>query len=605
MVRMAILVMAVLAQACGGNEQSIQPTTVEPTTTQPTTTQQPTTQPTTTQTTTAQPPDSSATPSATDEPTSTQPPLEPAAPLPDPALQSIDQVVEVMFERAQAEQVVVSMLDQLDIGLYNEDGTPIRTGAEASDTDLYLYEPEARGLVAMARKNTDVESWIPFRDFHAALANLGFQGSAEELAGAYASAYEADFDAPISKLVYALAGVDVDAPLPPFAMWLMLVDGFVPPSEGGGGAQLALTGPFAGSSSAGWGVAQPNVQQISPLPLEADPLVIAHLMAVVSSASVNVSATPAKAHEGHGASGSPVTITANVRATAGFFISPFSLRPLIPSNPTGGANLPVTWTVHPSLQDHGTVPLAPSVTDPLGQARLTYTPNQEDANGEGYLANAIGTVQASVDGAQLINQAYGVPTLGALVGRQVFGLTLLEVEWHEPEAMRISLVNTYDVTLDLILATGHASGTDRFEGILALQEDGTWRGVVNGSASGSHQTQAFGERCSSSWSASQLVEVVGAEAPFALNGDFYFEFHPVTAPSGSLGSGKCPPTVGSYEGVDYAPYNDYNVSQAAEHQGLVIILPQQPGGTRDYPVHLAGVVDANWRVEIEFLEPQP
>lgn len=594
--RLSIVVIALLVQACGGAEQSMQPTTTQgtsaPTTPRLTTTGEPSSQPTNLQQPTGAP----------TEPTSSLLPLEPAASLPEPELESIDQVVEVMYERAQAEQVVVSMLGQLEIGLYNEDGTPIRQGAEQSDDDLYLYEAEARGLITMVRRNSDPEGWTPFRDFHAALADLGFQGSAEELAQAYASAYDADFEAPMSKLIYSLAGIDVEAPLPPIAMWLLFVDGFVP--SGNGGAALAVTGPFAQTGSARWGVAQPNVQQLSPLPLEVDPLVIAHLMAVVASASVNVTANPAKAHEGHGGPGSPVEITANVRATAGFFMSPFSLRPLIPSNPTGGANLSVTWTVAPSLQDHGSVPLTPSVTDPLGQATLTYTPNPEDANGEGYLANAIGTVQASVDGGQLINQLYSVPTLGPLVGRQVFGLTLLEVEWHEPEAMRISLVNTYDVTLDFILAKGHASGTDRFDGILALQEDGTWRGVVNGSASGSHQTQAFGESCSTSWSASQLVEVVGAEAPFALDGDFYFEFHPVTAPSGSLGGGKCPPTVGSYEGVDYAPYNDASVTNAEQNQGLVILLPQRPGGTRDYPVRLEGVVDANWHVEIEFLEPQ-
>jgi hypothetical protein len=118
-----------------------------------------------------------------------------------------------------------------------------------------------------------------------------------------------------------------------------------------------------------------------------------------------------------------------------------------------------------------------------------------------------------------------------------------------------------------------------------------------------HQTQALGQPCSASWSASQLVEVVGEAAPYALNGDFYFRFMPVTQPSGSMGSGKCPPSVGSYEGVDYAPYNDYSISAAAEKQGLVIILPQKPGGTRDYPIKLPGVVDATWHVTIEFLEP--
>lgn len=590
----AIVVIALISGGCGASEASAPPGI-----------QSGTNQPTTTPTLEATTPTTLPSPS----PSAGRPEPPSPAPLPDAELATIEGISAGLYERAQAEQVVVSMLDLLGIGLYEADGSVIRAGSERSDADFFVFEPEVRGLVELLKSSVDQERWVAFRDFHAALADLGFQGSAEELATAYNAAYEADYEAPMTQLVYGLGGVDVEAPLHPLAPWLLFLDGFVPPN--GDQAAIAMTGnrpATAGlrvaANPASWGLARDRIAEISSLPLEADPLVIAHLMGVVASGSVVVSATPGLAHEGHGGPGAPVTLSASVNAVASTFVSPFSRRPLIPLNPVPGAGLPVTWLPDPALERHGSVTLpSGTVTDPLGRNSITFTPRQEAANGEGYLTREVATIQASVPGALLVTQLYGVPSLGALVGGEVRGLGLMDVEWHAAEAMRISLVEDYDVTIDLIIATGHTRGRDTFEGLLALQEDGTWRGIATGTATGSHQTQALGQPCSASWSASQLVEVVGEAAPYALNGDFYFRFMPVTQPSGSMGSGKCPPSVGSYEGVDYAPYNDYSISAAAEKQGLVIILPQKPGGTRDYPIKLPGVVDATWRVTIEFLEP--
>ncbi|HUR16508.1 MAG TPA: hypothetical protein VMZ33_04440 [Candidatus Limnocylindrales bacterium] len=523
-------------------------------------------------------------------------------PLPKPELHTIDDITAVLYERAQAELAIVSILDLLDIGLYAADGSVVRSGSESSDADYFVYEDEARGLATLLRSYDVEDRWVSFADFHAALVDLGLQGTPEQLAAAYNSAYEEDFESPIVQLVLALGPIDPESDLHPLAQWLLFLDGFVPPHGDGHGA----AGGVASNHTPRWGVARDGVQALVPVPLEADPLVIAHLMSVVGSASINVQANPPKAHEGHGGPGSPTAITGTVTAIASTFISPFSERPLIPLAPTAGAGLPVTWHPDATLNEHGTGPIPPhGVTDPLGRASFDFTPRQEDANGEGYLTSEVSLIQASVSGAQLVTQLYGVPSLGALVGREVRGLGTLEIEWHAAEAMRISLVNTYDVTLELIIGRATGDGTDSFNGILALQEDGSWRGVVDGTATGTYRGTALGEACTTSWSARQLVEVIGQASPHALNGDFYFRFEPATPPTGSLGSGPCKSSLASYEGIDYAPYNDASITNAAQDQGLVIILPQKPGGTHDYPVKLEGVVDANWHVEIEFLEPQP
>jgi hypothetical protein len=619
---LAVIVCAlVIASGCGSPQASLAPSglgspgqpnsTGRPTSTgQPSTTGRPTAGelPSSTEPAASIPSGgASAEPTPTNVPPTDAPPT-PASPLPDPELESASEIAEALFERSQAEQAVVSMLKVLGIGIYSADGSPIRPGAEASDSDLYMFEPEVRGLAEMTRTNESDpdEGWIAFSDFHAALADLGFAGSAEDLAQAYNSAYEQDYEAPVPYLVTAMASIDPSAPLPPLAAWLMFVDGFVPPA--GGSATIASLGaglPLVAADTPRWGVARDEVQQFVPLPLEADPLLVAHLMPVVHGASLTVTSSPGEVHEGHGSNGEPSTLTATVFAVASTFISPLSRRPLFPLNPVGGAGLPVTWHIDPQLSEHGSADMSRgNATDVLHRATVMYTPRQEAANGEGYLTRTFGFVQASVPANLLITQLYGMPSLGALVGGDVRGFARLEVEWHEPQAMRINLVDTYDVTIDLILGKAHATGTDTFAGILALQEDGSWRGVVDGTTTASYSGSVLDQPCSTSWSATQLMEITGKAAPTALDGDFVFQFKPVSQPSGSLGSGDCKPSLTVYDGFEYAPFNDYRITAPPElGQGLVVYLPDRPGGSRDYPSRLEGVVTANWHVEIEFLEP--
>jgi hypothetical protein len=541
-------------------------------------------------------------------------PLPPEAPtaLPEPTLTTPKEIGTAFIDTRMHAQAVVSLLHVLGIGLYGSDGTPVRAGTELGNTDLFVYEEEARGMVQMLRDGLDFERWTSFRDFHAALEGLGFQGTAQQLARAYADAYDADPDAPMSELISSFGGVDIDVPISPLQRWLMFLDGFVKPNPEAGALIPAVArvpgsrGMAHGAGGHGsWGVAAEAVGKLSPVPLEADPLLIAHLMLVVSSSSLVVDTSAAKVHEGHGGSGAPVQVNATVRTVASTFVSPFSQRPLIPINGGGPQGIPVTWLPSPVMDRHGQgAPPGPSVTDVTGHTSFTYNPRAEKANGRGFPALDIATLQATVPASQLVTALYGVPSLGALVGGEVRGIGHLQVEWHAAEAMRIKLVEDYNVTLDFGIAGGSSKGRDVFEGVLALQEDGTWRGMAIGAAAGSWEGQALGHKCSDSWNAAQDVEVVGAAAPYALKGDFYFRFYPRTQPIGDMGSGgDCTPAPATYEGVDYAPYNDESIRSANTNQGLVITLPPKPGGSQDYPVLLPGVVDATWHVTIEYLQP--
>lgn len=533
------------------------------------------------------------------------PPTPAPTPLPTPELTTIDEVTQLVTQRGAEDQGVVSMLKLLGIGSYNEEGSPIVAGTEASDADLYLFDPEVRGLIQFAREwSGDESDWMTFRDFQASLAGLGFKGSAEDLANAYTTAYDDEPDTPMSKLIYSMGGVDVDGKLAPLQAWLLFVDGFVPSHSAS--AKVASTNPLQpDAKETGWGVAHNNVQALSPVPLEADPLVIAHLMIVVRDTTLEVKATPDKLHEGHGGTGAPATISANIRAYVSSFMSPFSQQPLIPVSGVA-SGVPIQWQLDPALDKHSSLPIDPfGVTDSLGTASFQYTPRQEEANGQGYETLDVGIVRASVPADLLVTQLYGMPSLGALVGTApVTNFAVVDIGYHVLQAMHVSLSEDYDVQLGLVVGQAHRVGRDAFDGTLEQQPDGTWEGVVTGTTAGHDNTSVFGQDCSNSWSASQQVRVIGQASPDAINGDFYFKFIPVTNPTGSLGGGLCPETTNSYQGVDYAPYNDFSITDAADDQGLVIYMPPPPGGARDYATKEPGLVDATWHVTIEYLQPQ-
>ena len=157
---------------------------------------------------------------------------EPAelGPLPAPTLDSVDEIVAAIDDPAQAEQVVVSMLALLGIGLYQADGSPIRKGTESSDEDFFVFEPVAEGLVQMLRERSDPESQLSFADFHAGLVAAGYIVSLDELAHGYADAYAAQPQAAISRLIDALGPVTADSTLSQFEIWLLVLDGFIPPN---------------------------------------------------------------------------------------------------------------------------------------------------------------------------------------------------------------------------------------------------------------------------------------------------------------------------------------------------------------------------------------
>jgi hypothetical protein len=146
---------------------------------------------------------------------------------------------------------------------HREDGSVIGP-APAVDADFYLFERQVYGLIEMLREGADGETWIDWREFHAILEEFGLEATPEELVQAYSNAYYEHPDAPMSQFVQANAFLDVEAQITPLGVWLLFVDGMIPPNATN--AALASVAGFEGVARApnlgGIGIAYPILQPL-------------------------------------------------------------------------------------------------------------------------------------------------------------------------------------------------------------------------------------------------------------------------------------------------------------------------------------------------------
>lgn len=543
------------------------------------------------------PPTSPPSPAATDGPAATDfpsPGAEPP-PLPEPELTTVDEIAQAMSVPGAGQLVVVSLLDLLGIGLYKADGTPIRTGLETSDDDLFLWEPEARGLAKLVDAQFAEDGWMEFRDFHAVLAEYGYTGSAEELAAEYADLFAAAPDDPIGQLV---GYVDADVPITKFSAWLLFVDGFV--RNSGAATRQAALAMRAGDAR------RPVAQLGGPLTM--DPNVIVHLMLVAASAQPSVAFDWTSVHEGHGVPGPPVEIKAHVRAVAVTWVSPFTGASLIPLQALTTNGIRVEFEGNRTITRHGSLSGALEVTDANGDAVIGYAPRMEPAGGQGVEVSAVGIVTARVNITDVMTQLYGQPALAAFAPASGIGIGQLLIEWHDEPPLRIDFTNTYNLELPHeIMGTAQTAGHDTISGDLIVDEDDPlrWEGTALGYAEGSFSGELFGQSCSTSWDTQQILHVTGLEEPGS--GEMLFMFQPLTDPLGDMGSARCrtsrPP---SPEGIIWAPFNDLAVTDPTIGLRFNVAIPRPGFLETDYPVPLQGTGVtgyANWHVRIEFVTP--
>jgi len=639
----ALLSVGLLATACGSAQPTVAPApgSQPPTNSQaPNGSQEPSN---------SQPPSDSQQPANSQPPPSSQGPAGPEAtfqtdpyggmtdeqlletqqPLPEPIYTTADEIVEAMYQPGNEEQVVVSMLDMLGIGLYNEDGTAIRAGAENSDDDPFVFEDEARGLVEMARDQFDGSTWINFTDFYDALTELGYQGTIEDLVQAYSDAYAAFPDEPMTKFVQAQAFLDPQAQIAPLGAWLLFVDGMMTPNGGDALAALAGTDILRGVAAGArghTGVANRNVQSKTNGNNPQMNAQMGHMWLVIQNAALSLEVEPRSVHEGHGGPGEQASFKAFLKPYGS--LSPFTGQPVISAQCSGSpAGIKVTWEYTDAITAHGTPSVPPdftNVTDASGEAKVDYVANTEKANGRGYPLKQKGTVTATVSKQDVIGGVFcglrpSPKIQKMLAGSQNLAQSApLVVTWHEPETMVFEVTNHYDLsgTNDLG-GDSRGKGADIVNGVLTQQADGTWRGLAFGVAVGNGTGDFAGlPGCEATWNAWQVLDVVAESGPARIpgeeygttNGDFTMYFTPNGAAGGNLGAPGCPAVqrqLGN-SGRFYAPFNGGEIINP--DIGLSMKLPLKPGGgdlTYPFPPKVGNMNFTDTRYDISIEYPPP
>jgi len=120
-------------------------------------------------------------------------------------------------------------------------------------------------------------------------------------------------------------------------------------------------------------------------------------------------------------------------------------------------------------------------------------------------------------------------------------------------------------------------GVDQLVGDLAQSADGTWRGVVTGTAKRTISTKVMGTDCNTELSGTQQIEVVGTPGSYGNGKNLRLAFSPVKPPSYDTvplcDQAAVQPTAKN--GIEWLAF----YFDAYQDAGLDVHLPDKPGGT--------------------------
>jgi len=465
--------------------------------------------------------------------------------LPAPSLTEPFAIGEALYDPGRVADAVVSLLELMGVGIDKADGTPLRTSDKRGGAPFRLTEAEVRRLIAMGRADAAKAAKkgrppYSFKDLHLAVSPLLPEFPVERLAGAYSEAYEANPDALVPQVLMGQP-IEANTRLMRTQIWLLLVDGFVPPGTknpapawGSAGKLLPpLPSPNPGWSNADWLDLVPRLPLLAWWP------------------ALEIAPQPARAHEGHGGPGAPLTLTARIVIPPEQGVSPSRGLSLLKPKTQGLGDQRITLNAHyaATLLEHGS--LAPAfgsatTTDKTGAARMTYTPKAEVANGRGSVSSDTAEIRATISQWDLVSARYEVPAQlrGFLIG-DVTTCGAIKISWHAgasqagmpagtpagtpptrtppaEESFNIRITNHYDIVLDMgPLGGGTHKGEDGVEGTLELQGDGTYRGVVTGHASGTQELHGLGQAACPTAKSDGSQELLVIGTPVASFGPFH------------------------------------------------------------------------------------
>jgi hypothetical protein len=526
-------------------------------------------------------------------------------PLPEPALTAPGDIGQALYNPSTVAQGVSSLINEMGVEVRSFDGTVVRPGADRGAGRLWLPEAAVRGLVEMTVDDLaeagEQGGPISIADlYHGLKSSLPADLTVEQFAAAYDEAYA---NGPSS----LAGGVMLGQPITPqtrllrVQMWLLLVDGFVHPSQAGSAravpfaARTGLGRPTGGQSllEAGnaLGVAalyQPPATSPIPGMSDQDWQALLGLLPTLAYWIPFGITRPASVHEGHGGPGPRRDWTAKF-SQPGDVVSSAGAVLLHADTPSAG--LEMAWASDDLgvIYEHGQLSEVTGrsvLTDGSGAIKISYQTNKEKANGRGVSVDVAASLYAYVEQVKLVIWAYQLPpeVIAALGCQCLIRGTRratngdFRIGWHSEDVLQISIENHYNfktLISEFPPLAIRAAGTDRITGILARTAADEYRGTLDAISSGTAAGKAdlgLAGIATCGGESQSVVQTLDVIADQTSKTDLVLRFYPASAPDGP--GTLCQPWISNGWGT-YLPLNDTRFSTPTT--GYPVEIPEKFG----------------------------
>lgn len=440
---------------------------------------------------------------ASDSPLASPPAIEAA---------SAEQTAAWLANPAEVERGVWSLLENLGIGVYTQEGQQILAGSERSAEDLFLFDFEVSILVSRGQQGER-----PFSDFHQLLVPYGLAVSEEELKDFYRTTYQAHADEWIAQLFQSMdLDFEGDVRLSPLQEWLLFLDTFVPPT-GKDAADtpvsskglMALVPPQKSqedfcdavrgdNADTAWGLAWAAAGTASDAAAAAgkaaskgvlgplsflDPKDLLHAIMMMMAVETKIESSDSSAHETHDGKSDTVTFTVSAEFTGDLPAEIVSCAAILgfdvpPQGPIEGVR--VEWDLGGVLSEHGYTRRGGGVafTDAEGKSEVVWEARQEPSAGEGAEYQEDGTIEA------VVRIQHG-DVFNLFAGMQEFFLPRTEtatisVGWHESDWILVMSINIEEQITGGILSANYT-----WDGRFSVDEDNNLQGEGTVNVTGS------------------------------------------------------------------------------------------------------------------------
>ena len=409
---------------------------------------------------------------------------------------------------------VWSLLKNLGIGVYTQEGEQILAGSERSAEDLFLFDFEVSLLISRGQQSSK-----PFSDYYQMLVPYGLTLTEEELKDFYQGTYQAHADEWLAQLFQSMdLDFEGDVHLSPLQEWLLFLDTFVPPTgketaviPASSRGLMALVPPQqeqnkfcdavrGNNADTAWGLAWAAVGTASDAAATVgeaakkgslgvmsflDPKDILHAIMMMMGVETKIEKTASSAHENHDGQPDQVIFTVSVEFTGDLPAEIVSCAAILgfdvpKKGPIEGAR--VEWDLGSVLSEHGFSRKGAGATavftDPKGKSEAIWEARQEPSAGAGTEYEEDGTVEA------VVRIQHG-DVFNFFAGLQEFIMPRTEtatisVGWHESDWILVMSINIEEQITGGILSANYT-----WDGRFSVDEDNNLQGEGTVNVTGS------------------------------------------------------------------------------------------------------------------------